>query len=89
MCKLCLSESNKPNNTSNNGDANSSGNNSIATYKARVQLSQQTLLDGQGNKLNTTPGMQVVAEINQGKRSVLEYLLSPVQKTVSETGRER
>jgi hemolysin D len=33
--------------------------------------------------------MQVVAEINQGKRSVLEYLLSPVQKAVSEAGRER
>jgi HlyD family secretion protein len=33
--------------------------------------------------------MQVVAEINQGKRTVLEYLLSPVQKTVSEAGRER
>jgi HlyD family secretion protein len=34
------------------------------------------------------PGTQVVAEINQGKRSVLEYLLSPVQKAVSEAGRD-
>ncbi|MFZ6708173.1 hypothetical protein [Undibacterium sp. TC9W] len=66
-----------------------SNNTSIATYKARVQLNQQTLIDGQGNKLSTTPGMQVVAEINQGKRSVLEYLLSPVRKAVSEAGRER
>ncbi|MFZ3001578.1 MAG: HlyD family type I secretion periplasmic adaptor subunit [Undibacterium umbellatum] len=70
-------------------DSNGSNNSSIATYKARVQLNQQTLIDGQGNKLNTTPGMQVVAEINQGKRSVLEYLLSPVKKAVSEAGRER
>ena len=82
-------EINKQNSSQNNSDANSNGNNSIATYKARVQLNQQTLVDAQGNKLNITPGMQVVAEINQGKRSVLEYLLSPVQKALSEAGRER
>ena len=52
-------------------------------------LSQQTLTDAQGNKLLIAPGMQVVAEINQGKRSVLAYLLSPVQKAVSEAGRKR
>ncbi|MBI5907703.1 MAG: hypothetical protein HY853_03855 [Burkholderiales bacterium] len=39
--------------------------------------------------LRTAPGMQVVAEINQGKRTVLEYLLSPVQKALQESGRER
>jgi HlyD family secretion protein len=33
--------------------------------------------------------MQVVAEIHQGERSVIEYLLSRVQKTASEAGRER
>jgi HlyD family secretion protein len=33
--------------------------------------------------------MQIVAEINQGRRSVLAYLLSPVQKAVSEAGHER
>jgi HlyD family secretion protein len=31
----------------------------------------------------------VVAGINQGKRTVLEYLLSPMQKAVQESGRER
>jgi len=36
-----------------------------------------------------TPGMQAVAEINLGKRTVLEYLLSPVQKAVQEAGREK
>jgi hemolysin D len=59
------------------------------TYKARVQLDHQTLKDPQGGKLLLTPGMQIVAEINQGKRTVLEYLLSPVQKVVKEAGRER
>lgn len=69
-------------------DAGSSAG-AIATYKARVRLDAQILSDPQGNKLALTPGMQVVAEINQGKRTVLEYLLSPVQKAVKEAGRER
>ena len=62
---------------------------SPATYKARIQLDQQTLKDARGAVLHLASGMQVQAEINQGKRSVMEYLLSPVQKVVSEAGRER
>jgi hemolysin D len=34
-------------------------------------------------------GMQVAAEIHQGRRTVLEYLLSPVAKAVQEAGREK
>jgi HlyD family secretion protein len=33
--------------------------------------------------------MQVTAEINLGERSVLEYLLAPVQKAWLEAARER
>jgi membrane fusion protein, hemolysin D len=33
--------------------------------------------------------MQVTAEINLGSRTVLEYLISPVQETVHEASRER
>jgi hypothetical protein len=61
----------------------------MATYKVRVRLDDQVLKDPQGRPLTITAGMQVVAEINQGKRTVLEYLLSPVQKAVQESGRER
>jgi hemolysin D len=61
----------------------------VATYKARIRLDRQTLRDPQGRLLNIAPGMQIVAEVNQGRRSVLEYLLSPVQKALSEAGRER
>jgi len=60
-----------------------------ATYKARVRLDQQVLADAHGNRLTITPGMQVVAEINQGRRTVMEYLLSPVRKSVQEAARER
>jgi HlyD family secretion protein len=35
------------------------------------------------------PGMQVAGEIHLGTRSVLEYLLSPVQKAFHEAARER
>ncbi|QPI50049.1 HlyD family type I secretion periplasmic adaptor subunit [Massilia antarctica] len=67
-----------------NGQASGS-----ASYKARIRLDQQALKDPQGKRLHITPGMQVVVEINQGQRTVLEYLLSPVQKAVSEAARER
>ncbi len=61
----------------------------MTSYKARVALDSQSLRDAQGRLLNIAPGMQVVAEVNQGQRSVLEYLLSPVQKALAEAGRER
>jgi len=39
--------------------------------------------------MRLTPGMQVAAEIHLGQRSVIEYLLSPIQKVAQEAGRER
>ena len=57
-------------------------------YRAIVALSNQELL-AQGDKFKLVPGMQVIAEINQGKRTVMEYLLSPVRKTLHDGGRER
>lgn len=61
---------------------------STSTYKALVRLDAQTLLLD-GERLKLSPGMRVIAEIHQGKRTVLEYLLSPVQKAFTEAGRER
>ena len=80
-------ESNPPPASSSGIDA--SAPITVATYKARVKLDQQVLSDPQGKALVITPGMQVVAEINQGKRTVLEYLLSPIQRASSESLRER
>jgi HlyD family secretion protein len=59
-----------------------------STYKAIVTLDKQDLT-ADGESLKLAPGMQVVAEINQGTRTVLEYLLSPVQKAFHEAARER
>jgi HlyD family secretion protein len=60
----------------------------LLSYRAVVALdSQSVAVEGKPQRL--APGMQVAAEINLGERTVLEYLLSPVQKTVHEAGRER
>jgi HlyD family secretion protein len=57
-------------------------------YKAVIALDSQRLL-AQGRMLRLVPGMQVIAEINQGKRTVLNYLLSPLRTTLYDSGRER
>lgn len=59
------------------------------TYRALVRLASQRLVSSEGEALVLSPGMLVTAEIHQGRRSVLEYLLSPVQKVTLEAGRER
>jgi len=59
-----------------------------SVYKAIVSLNSQ-VLEAQGKELKLMAGMQVVAEINQGSRTVMEYLLSPVSKTLFESGHER
>jgi HlyD family secretion protein len=53
-----------------------------------TRLDKQSLR-GDGREFNLKPGMQVTAEIHLGERTVMEYLLSPVQKAVKEAGRER
>jgi hemolysin D len=60
----------------------------ISPFKAIVKLNRQTLRTGD-NEWPISPGMQVVAELKEGERTVMEYLLSPVRKVVSEAGRER
>ena len=59
------------------------------SYRALIRLARQRF-DAPGNDtLTLAPGMLLVAEIHQGERTVLEYLLSPVQKVASEAARER
>ncbi|MFY9315041.1 MAG: HlyD family type I secretion periplasmic adaptor subunit [Burkholderiales bacterium] len=57
-------------------------------YRTLVDLKSQTL-DADGAKYRLQPGMQVFAEIHLGTRTVLEYLLSPIQKAFQEAARER
>ena len=57
-------------------------------YRTLVTL-RTPHLERDGRFYKLTPGMQVSAEVNLGSRTVLEYLLSPLQKTVAEAARER
>ena len=57
-------------------------------FRALVDLKEQQL-KSDGQRYPLAPGMQVVAEIKLGQRTVLEYLLSPVRKAFHEAGRER
>jgi hemolysin D len=53
-------------------------------FRALIELKEQQLLS-----YSLQPGMQVAGEIHLGTRTVLEYVLSPVQKAFHEAGRER
>jgi hemolysin D len=57
-------------------------------FRALVELSSQDLL-ADGERYALQPGMQVAGEIHLGTRTILEYVLSPVQKAFHEAGRER
>jgi hemolysin D len=57
-------------------------------YPAILTLSQKDM-NIDGKRVPLSPGMNVTAEIKTGKRRVIEYLLSPVQRAGSESLRER
>jgi HlyD family secretion protein len=57
-------------------------------YRTLVDLASQEL-ETDGRRYRVASGMQVAAEIHLGTRTVLEYLLSPVQKAFHEAARER
>lgn len=59
-----------------------------AAYRTLIELNNG-YLENQGRRLRLVPGMLVNAEIHLGTRSVIEYLLSPIQKVAHEAGRER
>jgi hemolysin D len=57
-------------------------------YRTLVELQEQQLMVD-GARYELSAGMQVSSEINLGTRTILEYVLSPVQKAWHEAGRER
>ncbi len=57
-------------------------------YRALVELASQQLRAGESAH-QLLAGMQLSAEIRLAERTMLEYLLSPVQKVAAEAGRER
>ena len=59
-----------------------------AIFPATLKLAQ-THIDVDGKRIGLSPGMNITAEIKTGPRRVIDYLLSPIQKTVGESLRER
>ncbi len=59
-----------------------------AIFPATLTLNTSSI-DVDGKRIALSPGMNVTAEIKTGRRRVIEYLLSPVQKAVSESLGER
>ena len=57
-------------------------------FRTLVKL-DRPYLERDGKQYKLSAGMQVSAEVHLGSRTVMEYLLSPVQKTAHEAGRER
>ncbi|WP_053378906.1 HlyD family type I secretion periplasmic adaptor subunit [Nitrospira moscoviensis] len=57
-------------------------------YPTRVSMEPSTI-QVEGKQVNLSPGMAVTVEIKTGQRRVIEYLLSPLLKSVKESLRER
>jgi hemolysin D len=57
-------------------------------YPTRVSIDRSTM-QVEGKQVNLSPGMAVTVEIKTGQRRVIEYLLSPLLKSVKESLRER
>lgn len=57
-------------------------------YNTRIRLNKRHLMV-KGVRTPIGPGLQVQAEIKTGERRIIQYLLSPIAKTMDEAGRER
>ncbi len=57
-------------------------------YTSRVSMDRATM-QVEGKQVHLTPGMAVTVEIKTGQRRVVEFLLSPLLKSMKESLRER
>lgn len=59
-----------------------------AIFPVTLTLARNAI-DVDGQQIRLSPGMNLTAEVKTGKRRVIEYLLSPVQRAVGESLKER
>jgi hemolysin D len=57
-------------------------------YPTRISMDRSTI-QVEGKQVNLSPGMAVTIEIKTGQRRIIEYLLSPLLKSMKESLRER
>ena len=87
--KTVIADASAPNNTNPPVAAGAAAaNGQPMSFKAVIELKEQ-VLNTNGVRYPLAAGMQLGAEIVEGKRTVLQYLLSPVQRVTDEAGRER
>jgi HlyD family secretion protein len=67
---------------------NEEGNPLMKNYRVLIDLGKQ-FIEREGEQFDLRPGMQVVSEIRLGTRTVMDYLLSPIQRAVLSSGNER
>jgi len=60
----------------------------LAHFPANVRLSTRDITVD-GKRVNLSPGLNMTAEIMTGRRRLIQFLVSPIQKQVSEGLRER
>lgn len=78
-----------PDSNRNEGNEQPSSNSQMqSAYQAMLTPAKQ-LLEKDGERLELRSGMAVIAEIKLGERSVIEYLLSPIRRTLDYAGKER
>ena len=59
-----------------------------ATFTARIRLARSVIVVD-GRPVGLSAGLDVVADIRTGSRRIISWLLSPVQTSVAQAGRER
>jgi len=57
-------------------------------YASRISMERSTM-EVEGKQVHLSPGMAVTVEVKTGQRRIIEYLLSPLVKSVKESLRER
>jgi multidrug efflux pump subunit AcrA (membrane-fusion protein) len=58
-------------------------------FRVLIELNQHELISKSGKKIEIAPGMTAQIDIVTGERTVLEYLVKPMIKTMSESFHER
>lgn len=74
--------------TGKDGDVDGKQTTAQASFPARIVLGRGHI-QVDGKTLRLSPGLNLTAEIKTGRRRVIDYLLSPVQRVVGESLRER
>lgn len=57
-------------------------------YVATISLNQ-AMIDADGRRFALTPGLAATVDVRTGTRAIISYLLSPLQSSIAQAGRER